>query len=90
MQNKMNNHSYFKNTDCEYFPCHKVENEEYFNCLFCYCPLYTLGDKCGGNFTFNEKGIKDCSACTLPHSKKGYEYINSKFPELAEIARKNT
>ena len=84
-----NNSSYFKNNDCEYFPCHKVEDDEYFNCLFCYCPLYTLGDKCGGNFTYNEKGIKDCANCTLPHSKKGYDYIIKKFPELSAIAKKN-
>ena len=83
-----NNYSYFKNTNCEYFPCHKLEGD-YFNCLFCYCPLYALGNECGGKFIYNEKGIKDCSACTLPHSEKGYDYINKKFPELAALAEKN-
>ncbi|MBR3737467.1 MAG: cysteine-rich small domain-containing protein [Eubacterium sp.] len=88
MIEKSNDYSYFKNINCEYFPCHKIEGD-YFNCLFCFCPLYTLGDKCGGNFTYNEKGIKDCSACTLPHSDGGYDYITKKFPELSSLAKKN-
>ena len=53
-----NNFSYFQNKDCIYFPCHKTDGE-FFNCLFCYCPLYALGDKCGGNFKYIEEGIKD-------------------------------
>lgn len=70
--------SYFKNTDCEYFPCHKgIDND--FNCMFCYCPLYLLEDKCGGNFTYTEKGVKDCSNCLIPHSKDGYSYVLAKL-----------
>ena len=42
-------YSYFSNKECEYFPCHKGADPENFNCLFCYCPLYALGDKCGGD-----------------------------------------
>ena len=34
-----NSYRYFKNEKCKYFPCHKVEKETDFNCLFCYCPL---------------------------------------------------
>ena len=37
----------FGHKKCEYFPCHKGADPEDFNCLFCYCPLYALGDKCG-------------------------------------------
>ena len=40
--------AYFQNSRCEYFPCHKLPENGFFNCLFCYCPLYALGDKCGG------------------------------------------
>ena len=47
----MANYDFFQNKECEYFPCHKNADKESFNCLFCYCPLYCLGDKCGGNFT---------------------------------------
>lgn len=36
----INSYRFFQNKECEYFPCHKTENEEEFNCLFCYCPLY--------------------------------------------------
>ena len=83
-----NSFSYFQNRECEYFPCHKVKDDRSFNCLFCFCPLYALGDKCGGNCTYTENGIKDCSGCLVPHSTSGYDYILSKFPQLAELARK--
>ena len=43
-------YSYFQNKECEYFPCHAGANPENFSCLFCYCPLYALGDRCGGAF----------------------------------------
>lgn len=84
----MANYQFFQNKECEYFPCHKGAQEETFNCLFCYCPLYALGDGCGGNFSYTEEGIKDCSACLVPHRKENYERILEKFPELAELARK--
>lgn len=83
-----NNCTYFKNTECEYFPCHKTEDEN-FNCLFCYCPLYALGDKCGGNFVFGENGIKDCSNCLIPHSKEGYSQITSRLGEVSALIKKN-
>lgn len=76
-----NNYAYFQNKDCEYYPCHKAEGED-FNCLFCFCPLYSMGRECGGNFTYTEDGIKDCSACSIPHSKDGYDYIVKKCPEI--------
>ena len=41
-------YAFFSNKECEYFPCHAGADPENFNCLFCYCPLYALGDKCGG------------------------------------------
>ncbi len=68
---------YFKNTDCRYFPCHKHDPQADFNCLFCFCPLYFFPD-CGGNPTIRE-AIKDCSNCTLPHEKGGYEHIMKKL-----------
>ena len=83
-----NSCKYFRNRECEYFPCHEGADPEFFNCLFCYCPLYALGDKCGGNFRYMESGIKDCSACLVPHGRGGYPYIIKKFPEISEIARK--
>lgn len=83
-----NNFSYFQNKDCVFFPCHQKEGD-FFNCLFCYCPLYALGDKCGGNFVYIEGGIKDCSHCLIPHSENGYSYILSKYPEIAKLASEN-
>ena len=83
-----NDHSYFQNRQCKYFPCHKVSDTSEFNCLFCYCPLYALGDQCGGNFTYTERGIKNCTNCMIPHSANGYDYVLSKFMQVAELAKK--
>ena len=83
-----NNFSYFQNKDCIYFPCHKTNGED-FNCLFCYCPLYALGDQCGGSFDYLENGIKDCSNCLKPHRRENYNKIMEKMPELLELAKKN-
>lgn len=75
------------NRECEYFPCHNVNNPDEFNCLFCYCPLYALGSECGGNFTYTDSGIKDCSGCMIPHSKNAYEHIMSKSELLMNLAK---
>lgn len=72
------NFKFFQNKECEYFPCHKTNDKENFNCLFCYCPLYMLKDQCEGNFIKNF-GIKDCTNCLVPHSKGSYEKIMSKM-----------
>ncbi len=74
-----NCYKFFNNRECEYFPCHHVKDEEKFNCLFCYCPLYFLED-CGGNKKMIS-GIKDCSDCLIPHSENGYDYIIKKIVE---------
>ena len=81
-------YSYFSHKKCEFFPCHKGADPDDFNCLFCYCPLYALGDKCGGNFRYNEKGFKDCTNCQLPHKRKNYGYVTGKYQELAEMMQK--
>jgi len=81
---------FFQNRKCERFPCHQGADPDTFNCLFCYCPLYVLGDRCGGNVIYTEQGIKDCSKCLLPHGSLGYEQILSRFPELAELASRKT
>lgn len=81
-------YTFFSHRECEFFPCHKTDAPEDFNCLFCYCPLYALKDKCGGNFKYTEKGIKDCSECDLPHQRDNYSYIVEKFSEIVEITRK--
>ena len=83
-------HSYrfYQNRECEYFPCHKVRNEEEFNCLFCFCPLYALGSGCGGNCSYTKEGIKDCSACLFPHIPENYEAILHKMAEVLEMAKR--
>ncbi len=81
-----NSYKFFANKECFYFPCHKVENEDEFNCLFCYCPLY-LKEKCIGNPKTTITGIKDCSNCLVPHTPSKYDAIlNNLFdPEQLEF-----
>ncbi len=68
------------NKECEFFPCHAIpeSSKDQFNCLFCFCPLYTFKN-CGGNYTLLPNGKKDCTLCTLPHFN--YEYIIKKLSE---------
>ena len=75
----MEQYKFFQHKECEYFPCHGNADPENFNCLFCYCPLYALGDRCGGNFTYTESGIKDCSSCLRPHKRENYDSINKQL-----------
>ncbi|WP_066503660.1 cysteine-rich small domain-containing protein [Abyssisolibacter fermentans] len=83
---KTTNYKFFQNRKCEFFPCHKVNDDSSFNCLFCFCPLFMLKDKCGGNFKYKD-GIKDCSNCLIPHSKGGYDYIMTKMKDVIEKAK---
>ena len=59
-------YAYFAHRECEYFPCHPGADPENFNCLFCFCPLYLLGPRCGGSFAAGPDGRKDCSGCLFP------------------------
>ena len=71
-----NSYKYFKNKDCKYFPCHKGLSDE-FNCLFCYCPMYSMPN-CPGSKTYIEKNgkkIKVCTDCTFPHRPENYDKI---------------
>ena len=70
-----NSYKFFENRECKYFPCHK--GLEDFNCMFCYCPLYSKKN-CPGNPSFIQKGdreIKDCSNCIFPHVPENYEKV---------------
>ena len=81
-------YTFFQNRECEYFPCHKGIAEADFNCLFCYCPLYALGEDCGGNCEYTEGGVKSCVGCSFPHRRENYGAVLRRFPELAALARK--
>ena len=84
----MEHYKFCQNRQCEYFPCHKGIADADFNCLFCYCPLYALGDKCGGNFRYLENGIKDCTNCSIPHRRENYDKIMGKMCVVMELAKK--
>lgn len=81
---KGSHYAFFQNRECEYFPCHNGIEEKDFNCLFCYCPLYMLGKDCGGNFRYTEKGVKDCTNCTIPHISDHYGTIINKYSLIQE------
>lgn len=86
-----NGSSFFRNTDCAFFPCHEGVDPNQFNCLFCYCPLYALGPRCGGDFRYTTSGVKDCSSCTRLHrGEAGAEIVKQLFPLLAELANAST
>ena len=81
-------YSFFQHTACEYFPCHKTDHPEDFNCLFCYCPLYALGRRCGGQFTYTSQGVKDCSACTIPHRRESYDAVIARYGDIMALIRR--
>ena len=81
----MRHYSFFTNRECEYFPCHRDADPEDFNCLFCYCPLYVLGDRCGGDFTYRDNGRKVCTHCTFPHRRDSYDAIVSRYEEIFAV-----
>ena len=85
----MAHYDFFQNRECEYFPCHTGADSETFSCLFCFCPLYALGDKCGGSFSYTEQGIKDCSHCLRPHRRENYDLICEKMQAVLELAKRN-
>ena len=41
------------------------------------------------NFRYTEKGIKDCTNCTLPHRRDNYDYIIGKFKDIINITKKD-
>lgn len=78
------NYAYFSHRECEYFPCHEGASSENFNCLFCYCPLYALGEGCGGNFVYLPDGVKDCSRCLYPHLRENYDSVTERFGDIVK------
>ena len=84
----MEHYRFYQNKECEYFPCHRCKDASDFNCLFCYCPLYALGDGCGGNFTYTDQGIKDCSGCLRPHRADSYDNIMKDMSKVLELAKR--
>ena len=86
----MAQYDFFQHKNCEYFPCHKGADKDSFSCLFCYCPLYALGDKCGGNFTYTENGFKDCSNCLRPHRRENYDTICRQMGQILDMVKKET
>ena len=71
-------YSFYSNRACEYFPCHETDDPDRFNCLFCYCPLYTLGRNCGGMYRYDDHGRKICTYCANPHQKENYGLITGR------------
>ena len=79
---------FFQNRGCPFFPCHKGVAEKDFNCLFCYCPLYALGESCGGSFCYTASGVKSCENCAFPHRRENYEKVLARWPEIAALTKR--
>ncbi len=79
---------FFQNRGCPFFPCHTGVAEKDFNCLFCYCPLYALGESCGGSFRYTASGVKSCENCAFPHRRENYEKVLARWPEIAALTRR--
>lgn len=79
---------FVQNRECEYFPCHSGIAPDDFNCLFCFCPLYALGENCGGRFRYTPQGVKDCSDCLRPHRRESYGTVCDKLKLVMEMAKK--
>ena len=87
---RSNSYRFFQNRECKFFPCHEVQDEDDFNCLFCYCPLY-LDDNCIGSpeyiITGRGQRIKDCSSCLVVHRPEMYDKVISHLRRQDEILR---
>lgn len=59
-------YKFFQNKACEFFPCHKGADPDAFNCLFCYCPLYALGEDCHGAYRYTSSGDQGLLRLSLP------------------------
>lgn len=85
---RSNSYRFFQNRECKFFPCHEVQDEDDFNCLFCYCPLY-LDDNCIGSpeyiITGRGQRIKDCSSCLVVHSPEMYDKVIAHLSRQDEI-----
>ena len=84
----MESYKFYQNKTCEFFPCHAGADPETFNCLFCYCPLYALGDRCGGGFCYTCNDIKDCSSCLFPHDPGNYDAVLLRMKAVLELAKR--
>lgn len=84
----MRHYDFFQNRACEFFPCHPGAEEEGFSCLFCFCPLYALGEGCGGDFTYTPEGVKDCSGCLRPHRRENYDDICALLAQVTDLVKK--
>ena len=80
-------YKFINHKSCEFFPCHNGIDVDKFDCIFCYCPLYILGDKCIGIPMYKESHIKDCSNCILPHSVDGYKKILDALPAVHDLMK---
>ena len=80
---------FFQNRECEYFPCHAGVKEEDFNCLFCFCPLYALGRRCGGSCVYTDEGIKSCEQCVFPHERENYDAVTARYREIADVVKRS-
>jgi Zn-finger protein len=86
-----NNHKFFENKNCIYYPCHKDIDKV--NCLFCFCPLFNT-NQCHVLKIFKKDKRSVCEGCSFPHIPKNYDELMRKLRKINEeylhILRKKT
>ena len=85
MDEQNRHYRFFQNRQCECFPCHRGVAEEDFNCLFCFCPLYALGRRCGGDYRYDDRGCKDCANCAFPHQRDNYDNVIARYHDILTV-----
>lgn len=74
-----NNYKFFQHKRCEFYPCHKAKVWK-FNCLWCYCPLFSTEECVNSN---------NCVECVYPHVKDNYDYIIDKLRRIVNMKKEN-
>ncbi len=82
-----NHHKVITNHKCEYYPCHEIDEDIQFNCLFCFCPLYFI--PCPGNYKRLPNGLKDCMDCTLPHEGEASWHLMLEWIDKEHMRKSN-
>jgi len=71
------------NTSCEYYQCHKCENEPQY-CDLCYCPFYPCGDGSTGGKWIKDKNVWSCEDCEWIHQKNTVECVKKGLDNILE------
>ncbi len=70
------------NKSCEYYPCHKMNDEQ--QCDLCYCPFYPCGDSSTGGKWIKGKNVWSCEDCQWIHEKTTVDCVKKELTNIVE------